>query len=250
MLCCTPSSQGSYDVCIHYHSYYICCVVLLPVRAVMMLAYTTTPIIYAVLYSFLSGQLWCLHTLPLLLCMLCCTSSCQGSYDACIHYHSYYVCCVVPLPVRAVMMLAYTTTPIMYAVLYSFLSGQLWCLHTLPLLLCMLCCTPSCHSYDARILHHSYYVCCVVVHPVRAVVMLAYSATVRAEVKLLYSLFVDCKHSSVRLVGPSPLEGRVEVCNHGVWGTICDRVLYSFLSFDVLDANVVCRQLAYSPLGN
>ena len=72
--------------------------------------------------------------------------------------------------------------------------------------------------------------------------MLAYSATV--EVKLLYSLFVDCKHSSVRLVGPSPLEGRVEVCNHGVWGTVCDH------AFDVLDANVVCRQLAYSPLGN
>ena len=64
------------------------------------------------------------------------------------------------------------------------------------------------------------------------------------EVKLLYSQFVGCKHSSVRLVGPSPLEGRVEVCNDGVWGTICDTF------FDVLDANVVCRQLDYSPLGN
>ena len=72
--------------------------------------------------------------------------------------------------------------------------------------------------------------------------MLAYSATV--EVKLLYSLFLGCKHSSVRLVGPSPLEGRLEVCIHGVWGTVCDR------GFDVFDANVVCRQLAYSPLGN
>ena len=72
--------------------------------------------------------------------------------------------------------------------------------------------------------------------------MLAYSTTV--EVKLLYSLFVGCKHSSVRLVGPSPLEGRVEVCNHGTWGTVCDT------NFNALDANVVCRQLAYSPLGN
>ena len=72
--------------------------------------------------------------------------------------------------------------------------------------------------------------------------MLAYSATV--EVKLLYSLFLGCTHSSVRLVGPSPLEGRLEVCFHGVWGTVCDSY------FDVFDANVVCRQLAYSPLGN
>ena len=72
--------------------------------------------------------------------------------------------------------------------------------------------------------------------------MFIYTNTV--EVKLLYSQFVGCKHSSVRLVGPFPLEGRVEVCNHGVWGTVCDSY------FGILDANVVCRQLAYSPLGN
>ena len=72
--------------------------------------------------------------------------------------------------------------------------------------------------------------------------MLAYTTTV--EAKLLYSLFVGCVHSSVKLVGPIPLEGRVEVCNHGVWGTVCAT------SFDVLDANVVCQQLGFSPLGN
>ena len=72
--------------------------------------------------------------------------------------------------------------------------------------------------------------------------MLAYTTSV--EVKLLYSLFVGCEHSSVRLVGSSLLEGRVEVCNHGVWGTVC-----SFF-FDVLDGNVVCRQLGYSSRGN
>ena len=80
------------------------------------------------------------------------------------------------------------------------------------------------------------------IHPVLAVIMLANTVTV--EIKLLYSLFEGCKHSSIRLVGSSPLEGRLELCNHGVWGTVCDH------DFDILDANVVCRQLAYSPIGN
>ena len=91
-------------------------------------------------------------------------------------------------------------------------------------------------------LAHFKYICCVVVHPVRTVMMFAYTNIV--EVNFLYSQFVGCKYSSVRLVGLSPLEGRLEVCNHGVWGTVCNAF------FDILDANVVCRQLAYSSLGN
>ncbi len=72
--------------------------------------------------------------------------------------------------------------------------------------------------------------------------MLACTNTV--EVKLLYSLFVGCRHTSARLVGSSPLEGRIEVCHYGVWATIGN------YNFDVLAATVACRQLGYSPLGN
>ena len=107
----------------------------------------------------------------------------------------------------------------------------------------MRCSSPSCqNSYDACTHYYSNYICCVVVIPVRTAMMLAYTTTV--ESKPLYSLFVGCEHSSVRLVGPSSLEGRVEVCIHGVWGTVDNS------GFDVFDANVVCQQLGFSSLGN
>ena len=55
----------------------------------------------------------------------------------------------------------------------------------------------------------------------------------------------DCEDGDIRLTGgPTPLEGRVEVCLSRVWGAVCAD--YSWSSYD---ARVACFQLGFQRQG-
>ena len=57
---------------------------------------------------------------------------------------------------------------------------------------------------------------------------------------------VLCQDGDVRLRrGRNATEGRVEICFNNQWGTICD----ASSSWSNSDANVVCKQLGFSPTG-
>ena len=62
--------------------------------------------------------------------------------------------------------------------------------------------------------------------------------------KYVLTMYAGCTHGTVRLIGgTSSLEGRVEACVNGLWGTVCSH------SWTAMDANVACRQLGYSGSG-
>ena len=55
---------------------------------------------------------------------------------------------------------------------------------------------------------------------------------------------MECSFGDVRLFGgETESEGRVEICVHGLWTTICDE------EFEDADALVICREVGFSPKG-
>ena len=59
-----------------------------------------------------------------------------------------------------------------------------------------------------------------------------------------YIMYTDCTDGDIRLVGgSSELEGRVEVCVDGVWGTVCSDL------WGTEESSVACRQLGFSQTG-
>ena len=52
-----------------------------------------------------------------------------------------------------------------------------------------------------------------------------------------------CIQGAIRLQGGTANQGRVEICNSNVWGTVCDDL------WGTPDAQVACRQLGFTTTG-
>ena len=46
-----------------------------------------------------------------------------------------------------------------------------------------------------------------------------------------------CTQGAIRLEGGTDIEGRLEICNNNIWGTVCED------DFDATNARVACAQL-------
>ena len=54
---------------------------------------------------------------------------------------------------------------------------------------------------------------------------------------IVHYVGTTCTYGAIRLQGGNDTQGRVEICNNNVWGTVCDDF------WDTIDARVACRQL-------
>ncbi len=67
---------------------------------------------------------------------------------------------------------------------------------------------------------------------------------ISATVSLMEKFIIGCRDGYLRLAGGrNSLEGRVEVCHDGVWGTVCNN------HWGREEAAVACRQLGHADSG-